>query len=95
MHGSPALGSAGQFLSEGRAKDAPGRMALPWRRDYAMPRLPRGCCPYMEVATWPGVRAAGGGARARSGRGEGRWAGARSACGMGGGGDAGEAGRAR
>lgn len=40
-----------------------------------MPRLPRGLCPYMEVATWPGVRAAGGGAPAQGGRGECRWAG--------------------
>lgn len=35
-----------------------------------MRRPPRGCCPYMEVATWPGVRAAGGGAGALGGRGE-------------------------
>lgn len=41
-----------------------------------MPRLPRGLCPYMEVATWPGVRAAGGGAPAREGRGGRQWAGA-------------------
>lgn len=75
VHGFPALWSAGLLLGEGRAQDAPGNLALPWRRDHVMPRLPLGLCPYMEVATWPGVRAAWGGAPARGGRGERRWAG--------------------
>lgn len=76
VHGCPALRSAGWLLRERRTRDAPGDLALPWRRDHAMSRLPRGLCPYMEVATWPGVRAAGDGATARSGRGERRRAGA-------------------
>lgn len=76
VHGSPALRSAGLLLGEGRAQDSPGDLALPWRRDHALLRLSRGLCPYMEVATWPGVPAAGGGATEQGGRGERRWAGA-------------------